>query len=344
MRKILTVIAVGLGLLLGAAMVVELLFGTWFSTEPLDRLDLVRNRQLTVSSGALYDGGGYFVYSRDRWGFRGRDTDPAQVTILTVGGGTTNQPYLSEDATWQAVMARELAATGHPVTVANAGIDNHGTADHLRAMTAWFPNVPGLRPRFVLFAVGIDDVAAAGRAPEPLPPPDRLDRLRRHSVLWRGAGKLAALFGARRPSVLHHKVDYATVHWTDVPAQPDWKAEGPYGLDAYKERLRALSRATHDMGAVPVFVTQARGDYKLVDGKVLGVVEDDGLSGVDQYRRLSAFNRATRQVCADEGLLCLDLAREVGFEPGDFYDYVHNTPQGSAKIGRWLAAKIAGLV
>ena len=49
--------------------------------------------------------------------------------------------------------------------------------------------------------------------------------------------------------------------------------------------------------------------------------------------------------CAGEGLAtCLDLAAELRFEPGDFYDYEHNTPQGARKIGQWLAGKLAGLV
>ncbi|HLO76667.1 MAG TPA: SGNH/GDSL hydrolase family protein [Magnetospirillum sp.] len=341
MRKILSVAAVNLGLLLAMVVIAELVFGTWFSKEPLDQLGLVRDMSTTISAGPLYPGGQDFTYRRDHWGFRGAGVDPAQVTVLTVGGSTTNQLYLPDDATWQAVMARELRAHGHPVVIANAGIDGQSTIGHLRAMQDWFPHVPGLKPRFILFYVGINDVHADGGAVDKLQHASRVKWMRQHSALWQAGAKIAGMFTARRARLTHERVDFAAAQWTDKPVEPDWRDTA---TPAYRDRLRALARAAHAMGAVPVFVTQSRVDYKVVDGKVLGMVGGDELNGVDHYRRLSAFNDATRAVCVEERLLCLDLARELTFDPGDFYDYLHNTPQGAEKIGRWLAAKLAGLV
>lgn len=344
MRKILSVLAVNLGLLLVMAVVAELAFGTWFSKDPLDQLGLVRGATTTVPAGALYDGGQDVLYRRDRWGFRGAGIEPSQVTILTVGGSTTNQLYLPEDATWQAVMERELKAKGRDAVIANAGIDGQSTIGHLRAMEDWFPNVPGLKPKFVVFYVGLNDVHADGGAVDALQHASKVKWFRQHSALWQAGTKLMGAFNARRARLNHQRVDFAGAQWTDKPEQPDWKPEGYRTIDAYQDRLRRLAERAHAMGAVPVFVTQTRADFKLADGKVLGMVEGDGLNGIDHYRRLTAFNRATREVCEERGLLCLDLAREVTFEAGDFYDYLHNTPQGAARIGRWLADKLAGLV
>ena len=39
----------------------------------------------------------------------------------------------------------------------------------------------------------------------------------------------------------------------------------------------------------------------------------------------------------------IDLAGELDFEDSDFYDSYHNTPQGAAKIGRYLYQKMAHL-
>lgn len=344
MRKILTVIAVNLGLLLSAAVVAELVFGTWFSSEPLDQLGLVRNLKTTISAGSLYEGGGDFAYHRDQWGFRGPGVDPAQVTILTVGGSTTNQLYLPDDATWQAVMERELAERGHAVVVANAGIDGQSTIGHLRAMTEWFPHVPGLKPRFVLFYVGLNDVHTGGGSVDTLRHSSRIKWFRQHSALWQAGTKVVGMFVARRARLTHQRVDYDTAQWTDTAVEPDWLSKAAADIDSYKDRLRELARLSHDMDAVPVFVTQTRGDFKVVDGKVLGMVEEDGLNGVDHHIRVSAYNAALREVCAEQGWVCLDMAREVTFEVGDFYDYLHNTPKGAAKVGHWLATKLAGLV
>lgn len=345
MRKILSVLAVSLGVSLAVAVAAEVLFGTWFSKDPLDQLGLPRDSVIAVSPDGLYDGGHDFLYRRDHWGFRGAGVEPSRVAIVTLGGSTTNQSYLPDDATWQAVLQRELQAAGRDVIVGNAGIDDQSTFGHLRALEEWFPRVPGLKPHFVVFYVGINDARAEeGHAPGTLRDVSRVQWLRARSALWQAGARLAHTLDASPVAPDHRRLDLAAARWTDKPEQPDWRPEGDAGLAAYQGRLRRLAEATHAMGAVPVFVTQTRADFKLVDGKVQGMVEEGGLNGVDHYRRLAAVNRATREVCADEGLLCLDLAREVTFEPGDFYDYLHNTPQGAAKIGRWLAAKLAGLV
>lgn len=348
MRKALAIIAAALGLLTVAVLAVEAQFGTWFRADPLDQLSLVRDSTAVVSATTLYPGGTEFIHRRDHWGFRATGLDPAKVTILTVGGDTTSQTELPEQQTWQAVMERELAAGGLTAVVANAGLDGQSTQGALRALKEWFPRVADLHPRFVLYFVGVADAdpdGAVGRGDSPtLWQPDQSQWLRRHSILWRKAQR----FLGRQQLVLNrHPVDFAAAQWTDQPGLPGWKpADMAVDLTAYRDRLRMLAQATHAMGAVPVFMTQARGDYRQQGGKVQGLVENrpDGRNGVDQYRILAEYNQATRAVCRDEGLLCLDLARELTFEPGDFYDYLHNTPQGAEKIGRWVAGKLAGLV
>lgn len=337
MRKTPAVLALGLMLLLFAAVAVELSFGTWFDDGPLDRLGIPHDTATPVFAAALYDGGGEFVHLRDRWGFRGTGIDPSQVTVLTVGGDAVSQFNLPDDATWQAVMERELRADGRAVVVANAGVDGQGSVGHLRALREWFPLIPALKPHFVLFFLGQGDADGSADA---LPRAHRIKWLRQHSALWQAAARLSGAPAEARLRQDHQRIDFAAAQWTDAAGPFDASID----LDAYKGRLRQLAQGSHAMGAVPVFVTQTRADFRLADGKVLGMVEEGGVTGVEHYRRLAAVNRATREVCAEEGLLCLDLAREVTFEPGDFYDYLHNTPQGAAKIGHWLAAKLAGLV
>ncbi|MEW5728067.1 MAG: SGNH/GDSL hydrolase family protein [Pseudomonadota bacterium] len=99
-------------------------------------------------------------------------------------------------------------------------------------------------------------------------------------------------------------------------AFPAAASADPADPGAYKERLARIAELAHGLGAVPVFVTQPRAPY----------------------------NAATLAVCQEKGLLCLDLAREVKFEEGDFIAGVHASARGAEKVGRWLAGKLAGLV
>lgn len=355
MRKFPTIAVLVAVLVLAAAVAVELTQGTWFEADPLDRLGALRENSSIIPAGPLYGGGADFVYRRDRWGFRGNHGDPARITVLTVGGAFTEQHYLADEATWQGIMRRELQSRGRDVEIANAGLEGMGTQRELEAFGNWFPLVPNLRPRFVILSVGANDEAAELSPDAALMRPlTRREQVRRHSALWRLLAPGLDSRVAERVRLVDVPVDFTSARWIDLSDHPGIHplgaspmVEGPSGaqISAFQDRLHRLAAAIHDMGAVPVFVTQVRGDIRLTpDGKVLGMVQDGGPSALEQYRRLAAYNKATRQVCADEGLLCLDLAGELTFEQGDFYDYLHVSPAGAGRIGRWLAAKLAGLV
>jgi lysophospholipase L1-like esterase len=353
------VIGINLAVLLSLALAAELTFGQWIAASPLGRLAVPRNVNITISAASLYPGGGEFVYRRDAMGFRGPGVDPARISILTVGGSTTNQLYLPEEATWQAVLERSLRQTGHDVVVANAGIDGQSTVGTIADLDLWFPNVPHLNPHLVLAYVGINDVYISGSAMDHAAGDERAKQMQRDSLRFRILTReleqrsalvrlwttVAGSIQASRARLRHHAADFARAQWTDQPAQPGWHADQlEADLAAYKERLVRIVGLIGRMGAVPVFVTQTRSDYRREHGRLTGIREVDGPNGVDQGRVLARFNAATMEVCRDRHVACLDLATELRFGDGDFYDYEHNTPQGAEKMGRWLAGKLAGLV
>jgi hypothetical protein len=59
---------------------------------------------------------------------------------------------------------------------------------------------------------------------------------------------------------------------------------------------------------------------------------------------LLAINQTTLGFCRDSGEICIDLADELHFMPGDFYDGVHNTLAGSHRIADFLAGKLAPIL
>ncbi len=343
-RRVARIVLVNFALLLAVAVAAELLFGHWFSRDPLDRLDIFRNGRTMVDARPLYPGGRTFLYRRDQWGLRGAGVDPAAVAVLTIGGSTTNQMYLEEDATWQAAAARALASRGRPVVFANAGLDGQSTLGHLRNFDAWFPNVPGLKPKVIIAYVGLNDLAAGGLSIDALAFSSTLKQLRYNSALIRAGRVVEGWLAARRARLNHRKVDYARAEWTETPNFPDAR---PPDTRAYAARLRELVGRIGALGAKPVLMTQMSGDVRLVDGRARGLAAKDGPNGpngIDRWRQLAAFNAATLAVCRETGAACLDLAGEVVFEDRDFYDEVHNTPQGAEKIGRWLAERLAGML
>lgn len=341
MRKIIPVILINLLVLLVLAAGAELLFGHWLTSDPLDQLNLPRNQSTQVTAQGLYPGGGEFTYRRNRFGFRGDDFDPRRIQVMTLGGSTTNQLYLPEEQTWQAALARSLAEQGKDVAIANAGIDGTTTIGHIQALERWFPNVPGFKPKFVIAYVGINDANLAGTAIDRFGYSSVWKMLKQKSAILRAWAVVSGILQARKAKLNHRAVDFSQATWTDQPKKPDFRPDPQAQPAEYKKRVIEMARLIHELGAVPIFVTQMRGDWR--DGKGLDA-PDEELNGVDQHRLLSAINRATLAACSEQGYLCLDAAQELVVGPGDFYDYVHMTPEGAEKLGRWLAAKLAGLV
>jgi hypothetical protein len=60
---------------------------------------------------------------------------------------------------------------------------------------------------------------------------------------------------------------------------------------------------------------------------------------------LDEINAATRTVCNEYPDDCrlIDVANDLSFEPGDFYDLVHNTPAGARKLGEFLAPRLTAV-
>ena len=343
--KLLRVVAVNLAVLLGLAVAVEGTLGEWISAHPLGRLAIPRNVKITISAAPLYPGGREFVYRRDAVGFRGSGVDPARVSIVTLGGSTTNQLYLPDEATWQAVLERSLRQTGHDAVVANAGLDGQSTIGMIADLDLWISNIPGLKPRLVIAYVGINDAYVRDTWRDSLHFAQLRKELEQRSALVRLWTTVDGSIRAHRAELHHHAVDFGQARWTDRSAERGGRADQvETDLAAYKARLVRIAELIERLGALPVFVTQTRSDFKLENGRLFGIAKREGPNGVDQGRALVRLNAATLETCRGRRVICLDLATELHFADGDFYDYEHNTPQGAEKIGHWLAGKLAGLI
>jgi hypothetical protein len=342
---------VNLAVLVALLAIVELALGTWFFGPNLGALNVHTNVQLRIADSPYYPPGTIAHYRRDRFGLRGEyGGDPARITLLAVGGSTTNEQFVGEGDTWSAIVERELRAKGRQITVANAGVDGHSTAGHIRSFDLWFGRILGLKPRTMVFYIGINE---RGVAPDAVAGADALAhdsdyrRLRTYvennSVLVRGARIIRGWVAARRIGVHHGtgKGETKDSRWVPAKVPPDLATRLRPSLDGYAKRLRRLHAKALAFGATPVYVTQINGDGRRVDGVIQ---EIEASSGGTTFAELSLYNAELLTFCAEAKAHCIDLAGELRFGPGDFYDSVHTTPQGSRKIGTYLAEKLAPIL
>lgn len=335
------------GLLL-VLMLCEAVFGGWFSADSFAFLNVPRNLSLRYDTAALF-AGGTIRYSRDEYGFRGRRKPVSEIDILTLGGSTTDQIYIDDNATWQALLERRHAADGRDVDVVNAGIDGQSTYGHLRNFDAWFARVPGLHARYVLAYVGINDrFADAPLSFDETEDENLRRRLKRYvvnnSILVRGYRVLVGLIKVKRAGLDHgvrpaHTGDWQPFARLDAPIRLD--SEMTARVEAYRDRLRRLAMRIRSFGAEPIFVSQHYGSYRIRGDTVLGAPTADGTAVLPgDYAEARAFADATMAVCRLVDATCIDLFAKLRFRDGDFYDFVHLTPQGTARLVDFLYAEL----
>ncbi len=342
---------VNVAILLVLTTIVELAMGSWLSGANLGTLNVHTNVRLRITESPYYPPGAVAQYNRDRFGLRGDyGGDPARVTMLAVGGSTTNEVTVGDADIWTSVLQRTLRADGSAITIANAGVDGHSSLGHIKSFDLWFPKVPGLKPRHVLFFIGVNERGVAANAnagADSLAHSTAFKRIRSYvennSAIVRAGRILRGWFAARRIGVHHGRGKGETKDSRWVPARipPDLAERISADLAAYGQRLRVLHAKTLAFGATPIYVTQINGDGRVVDGVLH---EIDGSGGGAAFAELALYNAVLLQFCAEAKARCIDLARELRFGPGDFYDSYHTTPQGSRKIGTYLAGKLAPLL
>lgn len=347
MRAVLRIAAVNAAGILAVLVAAELIFGGWLSGPGYGILNIPRDVTRQFDTSGLYPGGGVVTYSRDRHGLRGRYPSPERIDVLVLGGSTTNELYIGDGETWVDRLGERFRAAGRPLVIVNAGVDGQTTVGHLRNFDAWFPLVPGLGARHVLAYVGINDVAlgdAGETRYDAMASPDPWRRMgqyvRNHSVFYHWYRQARGVAMARDARVVHGAMPTRDAVWrpvADVPARADMaRALGP-ALDAYRRRLRTLAERVRAFGAEPVFVTQAYGNFRVVDGRLFRLEPPDrSPAAAADFVALDLYNEATLAVCAELRLACADLARGIRFRDGDFYDSIHTTPAGSGHIAAYL--------
>jgi len=349
--RILTVNLVFIGALL---LVLELVFGDWFH-EPnrVDRLNLVRDCHKHYDASYLYEGANKIVYTRDKWGLRGKYHSLDDIDIITLGGSATDQRYIADGLTWQDVIAREFAAEGRNVSVVNAGVDGQSTYGHIKDFDWWFPTLPKFKPRYVLFYVAGNDIYKAASSDFDDLVNNRVTwktTVRERSALYHLVNTAMGVYEAQHVhKISHRKEPFGSWDWTTQPLVKNHQALAATRLDIYRKAIALLAEKTRALGATPIFVTQAMSVYRFrpdgtVEGRARQEMYDTTLiNGVDLYYIIREFWNVTMEECAKADGVCVDAGDDIRWAPGDFYDVIHNTPQGADRLGKYIHEKLKDL-
>jgi lysophospholipase L1-like esterase len=280
------------------------------------------------------------IHTKNYLGFRGAPPpkDFADyLTLVTIGGSTTECFYLSDGKTWPDLLGAKLARDFPRFWINNAGLDGTTTYGHIILLEDF---VVKLKPKVVLFLVGINDVGVGEVHDKPKGGfGGWLKRMTNKSEVYALGLNIYRYLVARHRGLQHQEVNLKAQGSLEVPEAVQRQTLRKYRdkyLPYYRARLETLIKDCRTHGIVPVFVTQPTlygpGIDPLTGVDLAKIKLGDNQNGALRYALMDMYNDTLRQVCQQEKVKCIDLAREMPRNSAYYYDYLHYTEAGAAEV------------
>jgi len=316
-----------------------------------DRILLPVNQQETIINRINPKLDPVIINTRNSLGFRGPEVPKDwshELTVIAIGGSTTECHFLSDWRTWPFLLGTMLGDSVPDCWVNNAGLDGHSTYGHEVLLNDY---VKKLRPSVILFLTGINDIETEtpsfhDRLNTRNAYPDLLHFLFNNSEVLNVAlnisrGGRAQRFNNTTNSVL--LLDSSRRLELPEEVMQARLARQPTFLAGYRKRLEGLADTCLTYGILPVFITQpnlfgfGRDSVTGVDLAAYPVDSTDRqINGKLVWEILEEYNDVVRALGREKGLTVIDLARSMPKNSVYFYDMSHFTNAG--------AAEVAGLV
>lgn len=328
-----------------------------------NRIVLTTNKTYHIKNDIIKGLDPEITVTRNSLGFRGPNPPPdfdKYLSVVTIGGSSTQCFFLSDDQTWTARLGQKLDQQIAPLWLNNAGLDGHSTHGHLVLLEDFI--VP-LHPKVAIFLVGANDVARTAISDwdaENVKSGIQFGSVKGFVKSLSAYSEVVSLFlngyrsyTAYQAGLLHQQIDLTKQGYLDIPEaeQKQYLQENasPALLKGYEERLLKLVQVSRNAGIEPVFVTQPL---------LVGFGTDD-VTGVDLARihaygprqtgkmywdTVEAYNDVTRKIARENGITIVDLARSMPKSSRYFYDFIHYTPQGAQVIADILADSLCPML
>jgi lysophospholipase L1-like esterase len=292
-------------------------------------------------------------HTKNGLGFRGPDPPrdfARRLTVVTIGGSTTECLFLSDGKTWTDVLARRLASTWPDVWVNNAGLDGQSSYGHLILLRDL---IVSLRPKVAVFLVGVNDIGRADLttfdqtlAPNWTGWEKTGVFVEDHSEIVSLAHNLLRMARTSYRGFGHSEIDLTTLpmlpHDAALSAATLARQDDP--VRRYTDRLLAIVQLCRKNGIEPVFTTQPvlYGDgIDPATGVDLSTIQVQGTAnGRLWWRVLERYNDAMRRVASDRDVLLVDAAAEMPKDSRLYYDLMHFTNEGAARLGEVVANRL----
>jgi len=294
-------------------------------------------------------------HTKNSLGFRGEERPKKfekYLTIITVGGSTTESFLIPDDKTWSAIIEKKIEESFRHVWVNNAGLDGHSTFGHIVLMNDFITNI---KPKVVLFLVGINDLwKKSSTSFDSGLKKDLTLNYTSIKAFLRTVGNYSEVFALAYNLYRYSKkipVSYMNFQEIDFEKQKQLEIPRDDELEiirekhhefkekyekSYRWRLKQLIKISRENNIHPILLTQPALFGDAIDDVTnvnLGSIDrGNGKNGNIAWKSLENYNDVTRAIGLEQNVLVIDLANEMPKSTKYFYDFIHFNNDGSEKV------------
>jgi len=364
-RKIGSILLWNAVVFIALVIIVESILGGWFgNANPVARVPAaIWNQKISYDVSQLHGGkeAVYIEYTRDADGYRGALIEEGKPILLTIGGSTTDQRYITDQDTWQSILNQRLLGD---FNILNGGVDGQSSFGHLFSIKAWHSKVLNSnRVSAVLFYFGVNDVRLLEHGGKGLNEHDNLYESANFSQKIRISLSRNSFFYDKIRNVKRRIFSEAGaasqgVVWAGhLNRQESFTDPGTLfkipppvnhiGFPYYVELIKNLVKETHSAfpNAKILFVQQQIPGCRFLGGQEV----------LDRHPRLNGDTNSRDSRCVTLGqiylaqniaisgletrpnLSIIDMYLHGVIKDSGVYDWIHTNSNGSRDIGEWLA-------
>jgi lysophospholipase L1-like esterase len=353
-------LAVFLGFII-ALIIIEIVLRFW---QPIElrvkgnKIVLPVNRTYTINNDKIIKIDKTIVHSKNQLGFRGENPPidfSRYLTILTVGGSTTECGYLNDNKTWTYMLGIKLTQHFNKLWINNAGLDGCSTFGHIVLLKDY---IEGLRPKVVLFLVGINDVGLEDYRffDNKILKDIKLSYLYNISIkkLLFERSELVSLtvnlmmhFKALKMKIAHRNLDLTNLSHYEIADNEVAKLAQLHKdkyIEDYKNRLTLIIKICKSDHILPIFLTQpclyGEGFDDVTGINLETITCINNMNGKSAWEIMELYNDILREVALRHGVFLIDLAKEMPKSSKYYYDYHHYTNEGAQKVADIIFQKL----
>ena len=296
------------------------------------------------------------VHKKNSIGFRGEDPPKDfldRFTIITVGGSTTECFNLSEGSTWPDLLGKRLEINFDKLWINNAGLSGQSTFGHVILMEDY---IAKLQPTIALFLIGSNDRTTFQT--------NKYDQyflrqgintqsfksfirtlagsMSNYSEVFAVTYNLYRYMKARSANLDFLPSELTNMEIADLSEEDKKNIRHRflnYNYEPFRERLGKIVQISRNNNIEPIFVTQpflpgkAVDDIKIID---LAKIKTQDMNGELLSESYEVLYDIMRKFGEKEGVLVIDLAREMPKSSSYYYDLIHYTNKGADKVSELI--------